>query len=255
VIWQEAALTILDREVKREVISTDQRTALKASIRAGKSDLIFPQIRELTGGSKGWNKIWAGNVLYGWWGDIVTSEPIRLAAIEAFRDEDVGEELLGFLMGRWNNSAGGELSPKLDSLRRELGLGTGTERLSPAEIRYLQRINLDHGKGILIEKWRWSKQAGVAFLSDDGRETVRPEIACSRAIEVLTTPEGIFPDVWRQRLSQLEDGQEEFLIDNLGDCDKFAAILEFWGLAQRWSGGVKLSSLTAEWLRRLAVLA
>lgn len=254
-IWQEAALTILDREVKRGTISFDQRSALKAGIREGKSDQIFFQIREILGGLKGWNKVWAGNVLYGWWGDIVTSEPIRLAVIEAFRAEDVGEELLEFLMSRWNNSTRGNLSHELEKLRRELGLGNASERLSPAELRFLQRLNLDHGKSVLIENWRWSKQAGVAFLSDNGRETIRPEFACSRAIEALTGLEGNFPEDWRQALSRMEDSQEEFLTDNLGDCDKFASTLEFWGIAQRWSGGVKLSTPTAEWLKTLAAFA
>ncbi len=260
--WQEAARAILDRAVKQGIITSDHRSELKGVIGKGNAIQASQYLRHLSDLQycrhlsavpvPGWNKVWAGNTLIGWWGEIVTEEPIRLVAIELTRYENVGEEIRQFLMARWNDSTESVLTPEAKNLCRELGLGTESGRLSQPELRFLQRVNLDRHENVIVEKWGWSKQAGVAFLSDGGRETIRPELACSKAIESISSEDGKIPDEWRLRLSGFQKNDECLEVADLPQYVQFITTIEYWGLGQAWSGGVKLFLPAQEWLKKLA---
>ncbi len=251
--WQEAAVAIVDKTVKQNFISEALRSELKQSFRFQNAVQAFEIVRkELAHIGCGWNKVWAGNALFGWWGETVTSEPIRLVAIEISRNEALLDEIRGFLQSRWDCLDGVRLSSEADRLCREMGIGTSFIRLTPAELRLLQRINLDYGKTIRIEKWRWSRQAGVAYLSDDGRETVRPELVAVRAIDAIREDDGTVSKDWQEALSRIDGKQEVFQIEGLSGHDRFIETMEFWGLGQRWAGGVKLYQPSQEWLKLLA---
>ena len=210
-------------------------------IRGESAGQAFQYCRHLSAAPRrGWNKVWAGNALYGWRREIVTREPIRLAALEATRSEAIRGEIQAWLMARWNNSPGIALSSDAERLGRELGLGTHSDILSASELRFLQRINLDRHDLVSIEQWRWSTQAGVAFLSDGGRETVKPELACSRVIESVSDDCGVISNQWRAGLGQLDAEREALIIDDFPFSDRFSEAVEFWGLGKAWAGGVKI---------------
>jgi len=251
--WWEASLTILDREVKQGRCSSERRDELKVALRHLTPGEGYACLRRELAGRPGWNKFRAGTSLYGWWDEILTVEPVRMASIDLLQEPKSAARILHNLLIRWQVETENVITASSDKLCRDFGLECDSGILSPAELRFLRRLNLDSNASIYIEKWRWSSQMGVAFLSDDGREGVKPELACSRIIESVTSEDGTLQNGWRERLLDLADDQSEVDLSGLSNSDRFIKSLEFWGIGAFWAGGAKLYAPAPYWLKRLAV--
>lgn len=251
--WQEAARAILDREIRNKRLTESRRIELDSIVREGNPvDALRTFNDSLASNRKHWNKVLAGGFLFGWQRNVITSESLRLTALDAMQDVGVGEELRGYLNTRWHQRLCSGLSPEAGELGNQLGLEIDGRTLSPVELRFLQRLNLDCRERVIIEKWRWSSLVGVAFLSDDGRETIKPESACARALEVIADDDLSIPDEWKDLLIDLNVENEILLTNGLSKEDEFVRSIEFWGLGKKWECGLKVLPPARIWLKKAA---
>jgi len=63
------------------------------------------------------------------------------------------------------------------------GFAPSSLRQTRDYLRLLQRLNLDLRERPIVERWRWTKGCGMAYLSDEGRFQIKPALAWARGIE------------------------------------------------------------------------
>lgn len=237
-----------ERLAERAPLTAAERPPFLDAISSGEPEIAFGRARSTAfraGIRVGWNKFWTGRVLNGWYGRVVTVEPLRLAALEIEADEPLAAEIRDCLMKQWRGESAA-FSPAADCRLRALGLSFGEGRLSAAATALLQRLNLDCREWPIAQRWRWSERAGVALLSDGGREQIKPELAWARAIEEALSKEGALPDDLAAVLCNVEPEADLLLLPTdpanrlTPAAEALVARLEFFGLARRWTGGVKL---------------
>jgi hypothetical protein len=215
----------------------------------------------------GWNKFWAGGILHGWWGDFVTEMPIRLAALEIAADRGLKDVLVSGLTDLYQisitqneaNSSATSVTDRRDcftSFAKTHLVGRfapgGGSKISPAGLALLRRLNLDTRDQPVIERWRWSASAGVAYLSDGGRCTVKPEAVWAAAVECSMDDGGRLPDNILEMLARTDQTTELLELDDSAPAKAMRSALSFYGLGRNWIGGIKLTLSPCDWLRKLA---
>jgi len=235
---QPLASEILDRLYNSNLLDTKDFNTIKQWIRDGDEIEAFRKTYKLMvkqGWHIGWNKVWRGNDIIGWYGRIVTVQSLRSATMEV-EAEDV----------KWNDAKHwlcslDECKPhkntdKIHGLLATFGLDPRIKRTDKNRLRVLHRLNLDMHDCPFIERWRWSGGIGTAYLSDEGRFQVTRELVWARAVEtglqtanVLTLPLKTF----LERIYKTK--REALLPECLDDTGLMACLdrLEFFGLCQK----------------------
>jgi len=183
----------------------------------------------------GWNSVWVGNDLYSWFGSVVTSLPLRLAACELSAG-DSRTVLTNYLQM-------GESFPDNPTGRvlKELGGESGALKL-------LQRLNLDCRELPHIERWHWSGRNGMAYLSDGNRVQINQEVVWGRAITGTITSDGVIPSEVLLFLAVAKSTQEVIIPELMVEPSvvKLIERLAWYGICRRECDGVTLLIPTGE---------
>lgn len=214
-------------------LETGLYSDIRSSIPSDNPSRIFNRVYfdlHRRGWSVGWNKTWRGGVLLAWYGAIVTSMPMRAAAIE-FRNFD-NPDLDHFALADHGNSGDTvEFSNRY------------AEEKAGARTNLLRRINLDQREQPFVERWHWSERVGSAVLSDEGRFQVSRELVWSRAIEHgLVRGQGISA-VLRKFLQDLDRDEPESSFPTETDACLLSCLkcLEFYGFAKKMGDRIRFA--------------
>lgn len=192
----------------------------------------------------GWNKVWVGRELIGWWGELVTVESLRLATLEIESHPETCGCIREYLMGKWRQEPALQLDSIDVRLLAELGIPPGSGVLTKPEAALLERLNLDQRDQPFIERWRWMKSSGFGTLSDGGRIAPKPVLAWSRAIEAALDERGIMDGNIDEGWRKLQAGDTLLsLPSRLSKSvkERLIARLEFFGFGKEWEGGAMLT--------------
>ncbi|MDP8227911.1 MAG: hypothetical protein P9M15_00495 [Candidatus Electryoneaceae bacterium] len=180
----------------------------------GHSVQAFRSIQQMVGSaiSVGWNKLWIGSDLYGWYGSQVTVQPLRTLALEIEADETTWDKCRQLLTHN-----------KVNRLLLELG-GGGT--------KLLQRLNLDRREKPFIERWRWSGNTGLAMLSDGGRFQIKRELVWARTIEASLDQNGQLGRSVGELLEHIDHEKRTIMCKFDGATADFVRIIRWYGLGR-----------------------
>jgi len=218
--------------------------------------------------------MWQGNSLYGWWGRIVTIEPLRLTTLEIVNDDDDdsdgdadgdGDEkeviysirrLLQFL---YNGRSDVHIVNCVDRvhIRPLLEFAVQpTAPLAPAGLNLLRRLNLDRRECPHIERWHWSGASGIAYLSDGGRLQITRELAWTRALEAAMDETGSLPKELLQTIYSQNNNELDIVFPQTASAAfrKMSAKLAFFGLVQIIKDGLRLVVPVSDNIKRIANL-
>ncbi len=191
----------------------------------------------------GWNKIWRGNDLIGWYGTTLTIQPIRSVAFEIESASDEGEAVRNWLTRLYNTLSMDPEDPQ-NRLLAEFGFEPGDFDWDKPKLKLLQRLNLDQHDKPAIERWRWSKNNGLAYTTDDGRFQVTRDLVWARAIETGIKSAGGTSKPLREFLLDLDKNVKEIAfstsINDIG-LDACIQILSFYGFVHRMIDRVRFS--------------
>jgi len=130
----------------------------------------------------GWNKIWSGQTLSIWFGGFVFRHSLRLIALEIEAVPKLCAKLRNYLTGKFYEN-GNELEDKMENFLSMFGLASVGSKITQQQLLLLHRLNADQREQPLIERWQWSRESGIANLSDDGKEQVSLDLVWLRAVE------------------------------------------------------------------------
>ena len=247
--WKPTASIVINGLHSSNLIDDTQSETLKSLINDGDSVQAFKLAHGImvdTGWRVGWNKILREGSIIGWYGWIITTQPIRSAAVEIETVTDLWETCRRFLSSLWlqdRAESGDEFESSLGYLM-EFGVNLLSSRLDPAGLELLQRLNADQREKPLIERWRWQGSAGMALLSDGGRFQVTRELVWARAIEASIDSDGRLDPQLRTILEDVSPDQS-FITLPQGKIGKpvsaFIDRLEMYRLAKRELDGISLA--------------
>jgi len=182
--WPEAFRLIINRLLALRRLTPQQADSLLGMLpRLSPIQIKDAVYRELGSVPPDWNKVWIQDELVGWYGRITTALPLRLLTI-LFRSEPEAE-LVRNLANRIFVPEGSNLQDSREVLGKHLG-NYALEPFSDQNrnfLKFLQRLNLDQRELPVIDKWRWSRQGGTAWVSDGGRLVITLETAWAWAVE------------------------------------------------------------------------
>jgi len=130
----------------------------------------------------GWNKFWQGSELLVWFGSITFKHPLRLIALEIESIPNLNTNLRNYLTRKYYEDHIGK-EEQMEKLLSMYGLASFESKISRHQLLLLQRLNTDQRERPMIERWRWSKDSGIAYLSDGGQVQISLNLAWSRAVE------------------------------------------------------------------------
>ncbi len=264
--WQAAAREVVGKLQGDGILTPEVAAKIHLKVKEKRPAEAFAEVGSAVSASEerivGWHKFWVGGTLYGWFGEIVTSEPLRLVALEISEDEVLGETTRADLLTRYNGSNSNGLPTDGMKLLKEMRLLTCREKLSSVEITLLQRLNLDRRDRPFVSCWRWSLEAGSATLSDDGRIQIKPALAWGRALEAAQDDNGRLPEVLSRAFASVDPASSFLPIAPDGEnpdsrnpgYDTFLSRLSFFGLGQAWEGGVMLEIPLGEQPKMMAAV-
>lgn len=226
------AQQILERLLSKEELTN--RPEVADAVRLldeGHSVQAFRSIQRMVGSeiSGGWNKLWIGSDLYGWYGSLITVQPLRTIALEIEADDVVWDECCRLLTHN-----------KVNRLLLELGDG-GT--------KLLQRLNLDRREQPFIERWKWSGNTGLAMLSDGGRFQIKRELVWARAIESSLDRYGRLDGSIRELLKHIDHNSKEVVYEFDDTTTDFVRILAWYGLGRCWVDRMMLAVPAGDFMR------
>jgi len=206
------------------ILSDDGREYALGCIESGQMDSCFHFIKKkaISAGCRiGWNKVWHGSNLLAWYGRISVTQPIRAVAFEIESNESVWQDCRVRLM---QLESGG--SSTIDSTG-ELLSGFG---IVNRNIKLLRRLNLDYRERPFVERWSWSGETGVAYLSDGGKFQIWKDLVWVRAIEAVIDREGKIPNLVSDHLIRLNSDESELQFSEFDeDLSKMVETIEMYG--------------------------
>jgi len=240
--WKTTAYAVISRLCSQQLINNKQSSELLEIINEGNPVNVFKQLQDLmteAGWQVGWNKVLRDGYILGWYGSVVTSQPIRLAAIEIENDLEIWESTRQYLLDIWNETSK-SAQPKCNNstirLLKELGVNTLSTKLDSIGTALLHRLNLDKREMPIVERWRWSGQTGQVILSDGGRFQFKQELAIARSIEAGIDTNGKIPSLLRRFLTKLIKDQSDVELTS-SETDEnvlsYLARLEIYRLVKR----------------------
>jgi len=252
---QIAAREILKRLVSHELLPSKAAAEIRAIVDLDDSSQAFQLCRKwIEPTPVGWNKFWEGGTLYGWFGDFVSAEPLRLVALEITSDSISADEIRRDLFERWEGKDPGPLSHQATRILAELAVTVAKGKLAKTDLNLLRRLNLDQRDQPFIERWRWSGGSGYATLSDEGRFQIKPALVWSRGIEAALDEGGQIPLNVAEALLAADPEADFLALPHCAASEKFIERLIFFGSGKRWVGGVSLASPLGTIPRELARL-
>ncbi|MDP8237478.1 MAG: hypothetical protein P9X24_00175 [Candidatus Hatepunaea meridiana] len=213
--WKTTAYTVINRLCSFNLISNYQSNNFLTLIDGGNPINAFKQLQDLmteAGWQIGWNKVINTGSILGWYGSVVISQPIRLAAIEIENDIEIWESARQYLLDIWHEtckSAQSKCNESTIRLLKELGVNTLSTKLDSVGTALLHRLNLDKRAMPIIERWRWSGQTGQVILSDGGRFQFKQELAIARSIEAGIDTTGKISSLLHRFLTKLIKDQSD----------------------------------------------
>ena len=239
--WKPTASAVINGLHSSNLIDHTQSETLISLINDGDAVQAFKQLQCImtaAGWRIGWNRILREGSIIGWYGRIITTQPIRSAAVEIETVTDLWETCRRFLSSLWLQDcaeSGDEFESSLGYLM-EFGVNLLSDRLDPAGLELLRRLNADQREKPLIERWHWQGSTGMALLSDGGRFQVTRELVWARAIEAGIGSDGRLDSQLRIILEGISSDQS-FITLPQGKIGKpvsaFIDRLETYRLAKR----------------------
>ena len=120
----------------------------------------------------------------------------------------------------------------------------GKIEFDKSKLRLLQRLNLDQRDKPSIERWRWSKNNGLGYTTDDGRFQITLDLVWARAIEAGLKSSNGLSAALRTFLSSLNKENKETLIESDQEDAGLNSCIEklvFYGFAHRMIDCVRFS--------------
>jgi len=253
--YQVAAGEVVRRLVTRNLLQPKQAAEVRALVEADEAGQAFRACRAaLTKVPFGWNKFWEGTTLYGWYGETVSAEPLRLAALEVEADVQTADEVRRYLTERYEGKNPEQPTDGTARLLGELGITLSAWKLGSADLNLLRKLNLDQREQPFIERWRWSGGSGYATLSDEGRLQIKPELVWTRAIEGAMDESGVLPEEIGAALASF-DAESRFMALHLcSAAERMIEKMAFFGFGERWEGGVNLVSTAGNIPREIGMM-
>ncbi|MBM3328362.1 MAG: hypothetical protein FJY67_02680 [Calditrichaeota bacterium] len=194
--WQALARQILERSLSGGLLSSVKVERIREAIVTSDGINTYRLMRDAHPADRTWNKVWSGAQRYGWYGPVVTTSSLRLAAL-TFADDAIRETTRHLL----NCLAQGTLSSlETELLRNSLawaGIACPADlrpgMLSKSALALLRRLNLDCRECPIIERWHWAGTMGVGYLSDGGRVYASRELVWAVALETRLNHQGRLP--------------------------------------------------------------
>lgn len=246
--WQPLARRINDKLIATGEIETTQLSDLVDFSSHADGLALFRawyRIIAARGAGIGWNKEWQKSELIGWYGSVTTTQSFEAIALEIEDDETGYKTVRSWLNSVFN--PGDKHEPAVNDedgkmLLMQFGISTQMIEKNSNARRLLQKLNLDQRELPVVERWRWSKNRGLGYLSNDGRIQVSLEMVWARAVESAISVHNKMTEDLRDFLAAVEPDERETLLENIGQDDAFSALinkLNFYGLAEHLNDRIR----------------
>ncbi|MFN3821347.1 MAG: hypothetical protein ACK4OO_03350 [bacterium] len=191
----------------------------------------------------GWNKLWEGYRIYGWYGSQVVFYPLRILALEWRELVDIGDEIRPFLNRYYKGYSSLEEIP--DLARSFLSnIAIPLEPFREKIFRnFLQRINADTREMPLVERWRWAREWGWVQLSDGDTIQIGVLAAWTRILDPLIFSPHPMSNQMKSSLKKVistHNRADLILCYGTDAEERCLQTLEFYGLGERWREGYHL---------------
>ena len=216
--WKPVALSVVERLRLLGHVGDGESHDLKEIVAHGRAVESFCRLHRLMcnrGWTVGWNKVLSGNVIHGWYGNSITTEPLRIVAFEIEADERVLKYCFQILNALYNGSNLNLTTKALTDANRllqECGADLLQNRIEPLDLSLLRRINLDQREKPFAERIYWSGKTGQIILSDGGRHQVTRELVWTRAIESGLESNGLINRQVGEILSNVASDSQETIL-------------------------------------------
>lgn len=177
----------------------------------------------------GWNKIWRGSTLYGWFGSHVTVQPLRAVAFEIETDDQVYKAATRILSSDTVSQTPMENDPvSCRTLRMLAEFDVWRNPVSNHDnrLQLLRRVNLDRRELPFAERKYWSGNTGFVQLSDEGRFQVSRDLVWTRAIEAGIEDYGNIAETVRTFLSEISENTTHVTVKDSDRDDGVNAVIK-----------------------------
>lgn len=245
--WQSVAREIVSNLESRNVIDVPSKNQSLELIASNNPEEAFRTVYQnvIPEWKIGWNKIWRGNDFIGWYGSTLTIQPLRAVAFEIESGSDGGETVRNYLSRLYKNTDSTNADKiQIDQLA-EYGFEPGNTDFDTSKLHLLQRLNLNQHDMPVTERWRWSKNNGLGYTTDDGRFQVTRDLVWARAIEAGIKSANGISNPLRNFLQGLSNDNREVLLED--SCEDDAGLkmclekLVFYGFAHLMIRSVRFS--------------
>lgn len=194
--WYPAAVAVLNR-LKR-LSCLNRRQAASFQLLLGQEDpvTVYKALNEVMvkqGWPVGWNKVLRAGSIYGWYGRIVTVQPLRAVTMEIEHDSLRWDSYRKYMNSIWFKDASAVSEDDSDAYGRQLsiyGITVSESSLDEIGISVLRRLNLDRRELPFVERGSWSGRNGLIVLSDGGRFQLTRELVWARGVESCLGSDG-----------------------------------------------------------------
>lgn len=207
--WQPVASSVVERLKSLGCLENLERRHFITASNNGDAVDAFHRMNQLMsdrGWRVGWNKILQGNVIRGWYGTMITSQPLRTVAFEISTDDQLllcCREILNTLHQNKKPDLSEDQQGEAANLLQECGidvLHAGIDRLGLA---LLLRLNLNQRELPFAERITWAGKSCLFQFSDGGRIQITRELVWARAIESAIDEDGKVSRQLRHILTQM----------------------------------------------------
>lgn len=221
---QSLAKTICHKSEQDGILTLQEKLSALKMIDSGEMDrcFLFVNQKAVTSGyGMGWNKVWHGSNLLNWYGTVSATQPIRCVAFELELEETVWDKCRQRLSQQESN-----VTPETDLISKMLSIFGS----SKGNLKLLQRLNLDYRERPFVERWSWTGETGVAYLSDGGKFQIWKDLVWLRAIEQVLDGECKIPSSTYDCLADLNPGENELHLPEYDDdWIKIVKVIELYG--------------------------
>jgi hypothetical protein len=246
--WQSVAQEVISNLESRNIIDLPSKNQSLELVSGCNPEEAFRTVYQdvIPEWRIGWNKIWRGNDLIGWYGSTLTIQPLRAVAFEIESKSDAGDEVRNYLSKLYKTT--GSIYTGVEKVQNsqlaEYGFEPAKTDFNTSKLHLLQRLNLNQRDKPGIERWRWSKNNGLGYTTDDGRFQVTRDLVWARAIETGINSANGMSNPLREFLLGLSNENREALLEDVPDDVGLESCLEklvFYGFAHLMIGSVRFS--------------
>ncbi len=179
----------------------------------------------------GWNKAWQGHNQLVWYGSMAFQQPMRLIAMEIESKPESCLRLRSYLNDKYHENCY-QADLEIEALLISHGFRSADSQITNSQLRLLQRLNADRRERPIIERWRWSKNDGIAYLSDGGQASVTLNFVWSRAIESSVSIDSKYSKIMLDFISNISPKQSALNLPMEVDSEMMTCLdtLKFYGV-------------------------